>query len=166
MPRRAPDLGEFHAVATRALAGAEAAWFRVLNQVMEPAVRAGWGSPGLVPTGLVVVETKGERSGRPRRAPLLATLLDGCLVVSTFRAGRAQWARNMRAAPDVRYWLAGRPRAGRARVFAPGVAGATTVGLPPLARLVADCLLAPATAFGWTFAVISDRGRWPQPREH
>jgi hypothetical protein len=135
--------------------GLEAEFFRALNALIEPAVRAGCGSPGLVPTGLVVVETTGAVSGRPRRVPLLATVLDGCVFVSTVRVPRAQWVDNLRAHPDVRYWLAGREHRGRAVVLAPGVASPDTDRLPPLARAIAQGLLAPGTAIGWTFAVIT-----------
>jgi len=133
---------------------AEAEFFRTVNALVEPAVRAGCGSPGLVPTGLVVVETIGARTGRPRRVPLLATVLDGCVFISTIRGSRSQWVQNLRAAPDIRYWLGGRERRGRARVFGPGDAPPATAGLPPLAAFVAGCLLPPAAALGWTFAVI------------
>ena len=133
----------------------EAEFFRALNALVEPAVRAGCGSPGLVPTGLVVVETIGAASGRPRRIPLLATVLDGCVFVSTIRAPSARWVDNLRANPDVRYWLAGRPYRGRALLLAPGERSAEIDRLPPLARAIAQGLRAPATAMGWAFAVIT-----------
>ena len=75
-------------------------------------------------------------------------------VVSTLRGARSQWVRNLRARREVRYWLGGRARRGRARLFAPGAPPPPTDGLPPFARAVADALLPPATLFGWTFAVI------------
>jgi hypothetical protein len=56
---------------------AEAEFFRTLNGLVEPAVRAGCASPGLLPTGMVVLETTGAKSGLPRRVPLLATVLEG-----------------------------------------------------------------------------------------
>jgi len=133
----------------------EAEFFRALNALVEPAVRAGCGSPGLVPTGLVVVETIGATSGRPRRVPLLATVLDGCVFVSTIRVPRARWVDNLRANPEVRYWLAGRAYHGRALLLAPGASSAEVDRLPPLARAIVQGLLAPATAMGWAFAVIT-----------
>ena len=133
----------------------EAEFFRALNALIEPAVRAGCASPGLVPSGLVVIETTGAVSGRPLRIPLLATVLDGCVFVSTVRGPRSAWVANVRAHPEVRYWLAGRERRGRAVLLAPGAASPEVDRLPPLARAVALGLLMPATAAGWTFAVIA-----------
>jgi deazaflavin-dependent oxidoreductase (nitroreductase family) len=132
----------------------EVQFFRAVNALVEPAVLAGCGAPGPWPTGLILLETTGARTGLPRRAPLLATVLEGCLFVSTARGPRAQWVKNLQIEPRVRYWLAGREHHGRAVVFAPGMPPPPTDGLPPLARLLADTLLPPATAFGWTFAVI------------
>jgi len=144
--------------------GLETDFFRALNALIEPAVRAGCGSPGLMPTGLVVIETTGAQSGRPRRVPLLATVLDGCVFVSTVRGPRSAWVGNLRAHPEVRYWLAGRERRGHAVLLAPGAPSPEVDRLPPLARAVAQGLLAPATAVGWTFAVIApDASTLPTP---
>jgi deazaflavin-dependent oxidoreductase (nitroreductase family) len=140
--------------ATARIAHAEAEFFRTLNAFLEPVVRAGCGAPGLLPTGMIVLETTGRRSGRSRRVPLMATVLDGCVFVSTLRGARSQWVRNLRAHGEVRYWLAGKERRGRARLFAPGAPPPSSGGLPPLARVLTESLLPPATLFGWTFAVI------------
>ena len=140
---------------TRGAREAETEFFRTLNALVEPAVRAGCASPGLLPTGMVVLETTGAKSGRPGRVPLLATLLEGCLFVGTARGDRSQWLRNLRGEPRVRYWLAGREHRGAALVFAEGVPRPATRMLPPLARAVAEGLLPAATACGWQFAVIS-----------
>ena len=138
-----------------ALARAESEFFRALNALVEPAVRAGCGSPGLVPTGLVLIETTGARTGQPRRVPLLATVFDGCVFISTVRGARSQWVKNLRACPDVRYWIGGREHCGQARLFAPGASAPDTRDFPVFARGVVDGLLVPATQFGWTFAVIT-----------
>src|SRR5258708_22577335 len=98
-------------------AGAE--FFGTLNALVELAVRAGCAAPGLLPTGMVVLETTGAKSGLPRRVPLLATILEGCLFVGTARGDRSQWLRNLRAEPRVRYWLAGRDHRGPALLFPP-----------------------------------------------
>lgn len=135
--------------------GAGAEFFRTLNALVEPAVRAGCASPGLLPTGMVLLETTGVKSGLPRRVPLLATVLEGCLFIGTTCGGRSQWLRNLRAEQRVRYWLAGREHRGAALVFAEGAPRPATQMLPPLARAVAEGLLPAATACGWQFAVIS-----------
>ena len=138
--------------ATRSL---EAEFFRTLNALVEPAIRAGCGSPGLLPTGMVVLESAGVKSGQPRRVPLLATVVEGCVFVSTLRGPRSQWVRNLRANPGVRYWVAGQEHRGQALVFASGAPPPPSNSLPPLARFIADSLLPPATALGWIFAVIN-----------
>jgi F420H(2)-dependent quinone reductase len=76
---------------TRWARGAGAEFFRTLNALVEPAVRAGCASPELLPTGMLLLETTGAKSGRPRRVPLLATVLEGCLFVGTARGDRSQW---------------------------------------------------------------------------
>jgi deazaflavin-dependent oxidoreductase (nitroreductase family) len=133
---------------------AETAFFRTLNAFMEPLIMAGYAAPVFWPTGMIVLETTGARSGLPSRAPLLGTIVDGCVFVSTLRGSRCQWVRNLRARPEVRYWLGGREHRGRARLFAPGARLPASDGFPPLARIAADALLPPARLFGWTFAVI------------
>ena len=92
--------------------GTGAEFFGTLNVLVEASVRAGCASPGLLPTGMVLLETTGAKSGLPRRVPLLATVLEGCLFIGTACGARSQWLRNLRAEPRVRYWLAG-PRAWR-----------------------------------------------------
>src|SRR5262245_49662741 len=137
------------------MSDATAEFFRTLNALVEPWVRAGCGSPGLFPTGLIVLETTGARSGQPRRVPLLATVFDGCVFIATVRGPRSLWVRNLTAEPRVRYWMAGREHRGVAMVFRPGTRFPDTGGLPPFARTAADSLLPPATLWGWTFAVIA-----------
>ena len=132
----------------------EADFFRALNALVEPAVRAGCGSPGLLPTGLIVLETTGAKSGQPRRVPLFATVFDGCVFIGTVRGARSLWVRNLVAEPRARYWITGREYRGLARIFDPARPLPATDGLPPFARAVADGLLPPATLCGWTFAVI------------
>ncbi|MBI5949951.1 MAG: nitroreductase family deazaflavin-dependent oxidoreductase [Chloroflexi bacterium] len=142
------------ASSARPFARIEAEFFRALNACVEPVVRAGAGSPGLVPVGMVVVETVGARTGTPRPVPLVATLLEGCLIVSTVRGRQSRWMRNLKAHPRVRYWIAGEEHAGIAHVFEGHEIPASAEALPPLTRTVATRMLGPGTAWGWTFAVI------------
>ena len=67
-------------------ASLEREFFRTLNRVVEPMVRAGFGSPRIVPGGLIVLETLGRKSGRKVRTPLVATRLGGHVVVAEARA--------------------------------------------------------------------------------
>lgn len=131
----------------------ETQFFLTLNSFVEPWVRAGVGSPGIIPTGLVVLETTGRRSGTARKTPLAATLVEGHLLVSTVRGDRSQWVRNAIADPDVRYWLHGRERKGRAMVQSTE-ASIDPATLPPLLKHLSTGPMAAAVAIGWAFAVI------------
>ncbi len=142
------------AASVRPFARMEAEFFRTLNACVEPAVRAGVASPGLVPVGLVVLETIGASTGTPRRVPLVATLLEGCLFVSTVRGRQSRWMRNLQAHPRVRYWIAGEEHVGVAHVFEGNESPESAAGLPPLTRVVATQVFGLGTAWGWTFAVI------------
>jgi deazaflavin-dependent oxidoreductase (nitroreductase family) len=138
----------------RAGCGVDARFFRMLNQIVEPRVRAGWGSPGLGPGGLIVLETRGRRTGRRSRIPLVATRLHGHVLVSTVRGRRSEWIKNLAAEPEVRYWSGGRARSARAVVLAPGRRAPGARALPPVLRwLVAG--LVPYTHAGWAFAVLA-----------
>lgn len=125
-----------------------------LNQFVEPAVRAGCGSPGIFPTGLIVLETTGRRTGQPRRVPLLAALIEGHVLLSTVRGDRSQWIRNLAANPQVRYWLGGEERSAEARVFAANSAVPNLDGLPPAVRCAAESLAPAVDSLGWAFALL------------
>ena len=132
----------------------EQLFFSALNSIVEPVVRGGCGSPGLVPAGIVVLETRGRSTGEPRRVPLLAAAFGDTVVVSTVRGRRSQWLANARADGDVRYWLHGTARTGRAHVITaddvmPRLAD-------PIARKVARGLGAAAMS-GVSFAIIMPR---------
>jgi deazaflavin-dependent oxidoreductase (nitroreductase family) len=65
----------------------------------------------------VLLETRGRRSGRPRRTPLARGPVEGDVVWLTAVHGRhADWVRNIGADPHVRIKLSGRWRSGRATV--------------------------------------------------
>lgn len=101
-------------------AAVEAALFSAINVLMEPAVRAGFGSLWVLPAGFVVLETRGRRSGKPHRVPVLAAEIGGYVVVSTVRVGSSKWLRNVIADPNVRFWMRGEPRDAQAIVIMPG----------------------------------------------
>lgn len=132
----------------------EREFFRMLNRVVEPAVRRGVGSPRFVPGGLIVLESTGFKSGQKRRTPLVATRFMGHVFVSTGRADRSLWVKNLQKQPRTRYWLGGKPRPARAFVMAPGKRYRSPRSLPPAVRKITD-FLAPYTRAGWAFVVLS-----------
>ncbi|MCB1855550.1 MAG: nitroreductase family deazaflavin-dependent oxidoreductase [Halieaceae bacterium] len=127
--------------------------FRRLNSVVEPAVRRGLGAPRLLPSGLIVLESRGFKTGLKRSTPLLATRLGRYLLVSTFRAERSFWLRNLREQPRVSYYLAGRERTARAIVIMPGKRYRRPAGLPAAIGRLTD-VLATLTRSGWGFALL------------
>lgn len=140
-------------VMTRSL---EVEFFRMLNRVVEPAVRAGLGSPRLAPSGFIVLETVGRKTGRVRRSPLAATRFGQHVIVATFRGDRSQWVLNLAAQPRTRYWLGGKSRDARAFVMHAGKRFRVPRSLPSGMRKVVR-FLAPYTKAGWAFAVLSPR---------
>jgi deazaflavin-dependent oxidoreductase (nitroreductase family) len=131
----------------------EREFFRMLNRVVEPAVRKGVGSPRFVPGGLIVLETTGSKSGLMRRTPLVATRIGGCVFVSTLRGDRSFWVRNLRKNPRICYYLAGKPRAARAFLMTPDKRYRKPKFLPTKIGKITD-FLEPYTRAGWAFAVL------------
>ena len=119
----------------------EREFFRTLNRAVEPWIAAGLGSPGLFPAGIVLLETKGRRTGIVRRTPLLACLVEGHLIVSTVRGERSQWWRNLAAAPETRAWILGTPRRFMATVHPAPVDHAPTPAYPPVVTSLVALLL-------------------------
>jgi deazaflavin-dependent oxidoreductase (nitroreductase family) len=134
----------------------EVEFFRFLNRWLEPQIRAGLGSPRLAPGGLIVLETRGRKTGRRARVPLVATRIHGHVLIGTFRGGRSEWAKNLAADPETRFWMGGRARPALATVIAGSRRPRPLPKLPPLLRLVV-AFLVPYTRAGWTFAVLSPR---------
>jgi len=143
-------------VATRR--GIELEFFRFLNRWLEPQIRAGLGSPRLVPGGLIVLETRGRKTGRLARVPLVATRIQGYVLVGTFRGARSQWTRNLAAHPETRFWMGGRPRSTVATLLTASRRPRPLPKLPALLRLVV-AFLVPYTRAGWTFAVLAPGAR-------
>lgn len=132
----------------------EREFFRMLNRVVEPAVRRGVGSPRFVPGGLIVLETRGSKTGKLRRTPLTATRLQGHVFISTFRGERSFWVQNLQKQPRVSYYLGGRQRQARAFVMLPGKRYKRPKSLPATIGRITD-FLAPYTRAGWAFAVLA-----------
>jgi hypothetical protein len=131
----------------------EREFFRMLNRVVEPAVRKGLGSPRFVPGGLIVLESEGFKTGATRRTPLVATRLAGYVFVSTVRADRSFWIRNLQKQPRITYYLGGKPRQAKAFVMMPGKRYQRPKSLPSFIGKITD-FLAPYTRAGWAFAVL------------
>jgi deazaflavin-dependent oxidoreductase (nitroreductase family) len=136
----------------------EVQFFRMLNRLVEPQIRAGWASPRFVPGGLIVLETTGRRTGRRARVPLAAIRIDGHVLISTFRGSRSEWVQNLSAHPDVRYWLRGQPRPALALVISARHRPRGHQELPAAVRWLVR-LLVPYTYAGWAFAVLAPDAR-------
>jgi deazaflavin-dependent oxidoreductase (nitroreductase family) len=138
----------------------EARLFRALNAVLEPSVRKGFGSPSLAPGALIVLETKGHRTGRLSKIPLASLRVGEHILVGTFRGRRSHWVKNLAAQPKVRFWLGGRARPATAIVFPPGRAPRKRKELS-----AAACALLPLlglyTSAGWGFAFLTPSPKTP-----
>ena len=140
---------------TQVLASFQKEFFSGFNQLAEPLIRAGLGNPVLWPTGTIVVETVGRKTGRKINLPVLATRIGEFVVFSTVRRN-SQWVKNLAAAPEVRYWLAGQPRQANAFVFTPGQE-APSENLSPEAECLASLLQAQSRLLGISFAMLTPR---------
>ena len=89
--------------------------FRSLNSIVLPAVKAGLGSPLPVGAGVVVVETTGRKSGKPRQVPLLAVRVGNRVATTTVRSD-SQWTKNLQATPASSIWVGGKKRSATATV--------------------------------------------------
>ena len=132
----------------------EQKFFRGLNRFVEPAVRAGVGSPRYAPGGMIVLETTGFKSGATRRTPLLATRLGHYTLISTVRGERSFWIKNLQKDAHTRYYLGGKARDAQAFVIAPGTAYKTPQSLPAIMGWLSD-KLAPLTNRGWAFVILA-----------
>lgn len=130
-------------------------FFNGFNRIAEPLIRAGFGNPLFWPTGTIVVETIGRKSGRKINTPVLATRIGEMLVFSTVRRD-SQWLKNLAANPEIRYWLAGQPHEAVASIFTsdekmlPG-------NLSPLAKCLATFLHQQNRLLGISFALLTPR---------
>jgi len=134
----------------------ETIFFKTLNQIAEPLIRAGFGNPVCWPTGAIVLETTGRKTGRRHKVPLLAMRFGGFLVVSTVRR-RSQWLKNLAMRPLTRYWLGGRLHEARAFVMAPGLAAPSIDEMPLLASYLAGTLIPQSQLLGIGFAILVPR---------
>lgn len=136
----------------------EAEYFRALNLIVEPAVRAGCGPTGIVPIGLIVLETKGWRTGHLRRTTVLASAIGDLLLVSTVRGRRSHWVKNLSHNAEMRYWSGDQPHQATAIVFAPDEDIPNLQGWPPLFSSLAASLASPVKDLGCAFALLAPLG--------
>ena len=79
------------------ISGFEQKFFRKINDVVEPLVSSGVGSPAWTPVSLIVLESTGFKSGQPRRTPLWSLRLGRYRLISVRRQPTwDQWARFLR----------------------------------------------------------------------
>lgn len=133
-------------------------FFNGFNRIAEPLIRAGLGNPLFWPTGTIVVETTGRKSGSKINVPLLATRIGEMVVFSTVRRN-SQWLKNIAANPEVRYWLAGQPREAKASVITPDTPNEKTSfeNLPPQADCLSKLLQQQSNLLGISFALLTPR---------
>ncbi len=85
---------------------------KLLNPLVNLAVRAGLPTPSVV-----ILETTGRRSGRPRRVPVTRALDGDTLWIVAEHGQRAGYVRNLKADPRVRVRVGRRWRTGTAKVL-------------------------------------------------
>ncbi|MBP6824198.1 MAG: nitroreductase family deazaflavin-dependent oxidoreductase [Acidobacteria bacterium] len=136
-------------------------FFTGFNKIAEPMIRAGFGNPLLWPTGAIVVETVGRKSGRKINVPVLATRIAGVVIFSTVRRN-SLWLKNLSANSEVRYWLAGKPVEASASVITPDEKIAFDK-LPPQAGCLTHFLHQQSRLFGISFALLTPRESVTRP---
>lgn len=139
---------------SRSRESADKGAFRLFNSFAEPIVRAGFGSTGWCHAGVIVIETKGRRTGKPHRTPVVAGQAGGHIWVSTALGARSDWLTNAQRNSDVRYWLAGEAYDATAFVFGPDGLMPDTADLPPVTRAAATSLSALVGGLGLAFAIL------------
>ena len=77
-----------------------------INQVAEPLIKLGLGSPVLFSPGVTVLEVAGRVSGQVRSTPLACWQWGNLLLIGTVRRN-SQWIKNLIAAGDGAVWLLG-----------------------------------------------------------
>ncbi len=145
----------------QALFDVQKEFFNGFNQIAEPLIRAGFGNPLFWPTGTIVVETIGRKSGSKINVPVLAFRIGEIVVFSTVRRN-SQWLKNLTANPEVRYWLGWQPREAQASVITPGEK-TSFENLPSQANCIAQFLQQQSRLLGISFALLTPRGTVTQP---
>ncbi len=127
--------------------------FRLFNQVVEPLVQCGYGSPGLLPFGLVLLETKGRQTGRVYPIPVVAKRWGDWLVVGTVRRD-SQWIKNLTAHPHIQVWIGGRAQMLTAYVFDGEEQPTLSSRLMPIDQLLVQGLRLMSKLYGVRWAIL------------
>ncbi len=127
--------------------------FRNINAVVEPTVRRGFGSPTFTPAGLIVLETKGFKSGLQRRTPLWSFRIGRYRLVSTARGDRSFWVKNVLQQPRINFYLGGRRRAADAIVITRSALLPDSPKLTPSLQKMA-AVLSSCAPEGWAFVLL------------
>ena len=139
-------------------ASIEAAFFKQLNSIAKPRIKAGLGSPGLLPTGLIVLETVGRKSGRTFEIPVVASTFGDYILIGTVR-GSSQWIKNLAAMSEVDYWIKGKTRQASVNVFLPGQdTEAQKITLPIWLTPLINALSRITGHTGGSFAILKSLG--------
>lgn len=114
----APEVLPYGPAVTRLLPGMRGASLRVNRYLAVPLLRAGLGPIFSNPlTGsLMVLRTRGRRSGRWRSAPLGYVIRDGAVYCCAGFGRATDWLRNLEADPRVELILPGRTVSGFAQI--------------------------------------------------
>jgi deazaflavin-dependent oxidoreductase (nitroreductase family) len=135
----------------------EQQFFRRLNGIVEPLVRRGVGSPKYAPASLIVLETRGFKSGLQRRTPLWSLKLGRYRLISTARGKLSFWVKNLEKESRATYYVGGKQRSIEAIVVKSGAQEATG-SLPAWLRRLTGALER-YTERGWTFAILVPQTR-------
>ncbi|MBT3411235.1 MAG: nitroreductase family deazaflavin-dependent oxidoreductase [Halieaceae bacterium] len=136
------------------ISGFEQKFFRKINDVVEPLVSSGVGSPAWTPVSLIVLESTGFKSGQPRRTPLWSLRLGRYRLISTARGNRSFWVKNLQKSPEVTYSLDGKAVSSDAIVIAPGFDNINDWELGSVFSRVLVGLEKFVQQRGWAFAVL------------
>jgi len=136
------------------ISGFEQKFFRKINDVVEPLVSSGVGSPAWTPASLIVLESTGFKSGQPRRTPLWSVRLGRYRLISTARGNRSFWVKNLQKNPEVNYSLDGKAVSSDAIVIAPGFDNINDWELGSVFSRVLVGLEKFVQQRGWAFAVL------------
>ena len=84
---------------------------------LPPRLAYTFGLGPLIGKMILLLTTRGRKSGRPRVTPLQYEEIDGCYYLAAALGGRADWVRNIQADPRVQVRVLRRCFSGRAQII-------------------------------------------------